>query len=61
MDRLIADEAFGLDEEKAARALAPERYIGCAAHQTEGYLERQVRPLLEQYRDRLKYSGKVDV
>ncbi len=61
MDRLIADEAFGLDEEKAARALSPERYIGCAAHQTEGYLERQVRPLLEQYKDRLKYSGKVDV
>ena len=53
MARLISDPDFHLDEEGAARAMDPSRYIGCAADQTEHYLETVVRPLLESEKDRL--------
>lgn len=61
IERLMRDEQMQLDEERAARALDPERYIGCAAHQTEAYLEESVRPLLKRWQNRLGASGRVTV
>ena len=61
IERLMQVEDLQLDEEKAARALDPERYIGCASHQTEVYLTDTVRPLLERCRNRLGATGRVMV
>lgn len=61
IERLSDDPSFDLDEEKASRALAPERYIGCAVHQTQTYLGEVVRPLLKRCSDRLGPTAEISV
>lgn len=47
IDRICADEAFGLRREEIERVLQPERYTGRSAEQVEEYLTQVIRPLLD--------------
>ena len=43
---LLADERFGLTEERLAEVLDVRKFVGCAPEQTEKFLENEVRPVL---------------
>ena len=44
---LLADERFGLTEERLAEVLDVRKFVGCAPEQTEKFIENEVRPVLE--------------
>ncbi|MBS7262978.1 MAG: adenylosuccinate lyase [Eubacteriales bacterium] len=49
LERIAADEAFGISMEKLQSMMAPENFTGCAARQTETYLTEVVEPVLARY------------
>ncbi len=57
ISRILADERFGLTEAEMSELIDPSTFTGCAEMQTEEYLENEVKPLLEKYKD----LGSADV
>jgi len=53
-ERIGADPAFPLSKEEIDAVLVPELYTGCAPMQTERYITRIVRPILDKYRSELQ-------
>ncbi len=49
LDRIAADEHFGVTKEELEALMKPELFIGCAAMQTEDFLAGTVRPTLARY------------
>jgi adenylosuccinate lyase len=49
MARIAADPAFPLSQESLTALLAPEKYTGRAAEQTERFLTHTVDPILAEY------------
>ena len=47
--RIAGDPMFGVTEEELGGILSPEKYIGCAALQTEDFLHSCVQPVLDHY------------
>ena len=47
LDLLAADPAFGMTLEELEKTMDPARYIGCAPHQVERYLNEVIRPILD--------------
>lgn len=61
LERIIADERFGLTEEEMAELTRPETFTGCAAMQTEEYLKNEIAPLLDSYKDLIGVDIKITV
>lgn len=51
LQRIAADEAFGVTLEELENILQPEKYTGRAKEQTEDFLSEFVAPVLEKYKD----------
>ena len=51
LQRIAADEAFGVTLEELENILQPEKYTGRAKEQTEDFLNEYVYPALEKYSD----------
>ena len=51
LQRIAADEAFGVTLEELENILQPEKYTGRAKEQTEDFLNENVKPVLEKYKD----------
>ena len=51
LERIAADEAFGVTLEELENILQPEKYTGRAPEQTADFLEEEVKPVLEKYSD----------
>lgn len=51
LQRIAADEAFGVTLEELENILQPEKYTGRAKEQTEDFLNEYVAPVLEKYKD----------
>ena len=51
LERIAADEAFGVTLEDLEKILEPERYTGRAKEQTEDFLKDEVQPILDKYSD----------
>ena len=51
LERIAADEAFGVTLEELENILQPEKYTGRAKEQTEDFLAECVAPVLEKYKD----------
>ncbi len=49
LERIAADEAFGVTLEDLEKILQPEKYTGRAKEQTEDFLKEEVAPILEKY------------
>lgn len=58
---IAADETFGVSLEEIKQSLDPSKYTGCAAHQTDRFLNENVRPVLERYKDMLGDKAEVKV
>lgn len=61
LERILADERFGLTEEEMAELTRPETFTGCAAMQTEEYLKNEIAPLLDSYKDLIGIDIKITV
>ncbi|MBQ3403871.1 MAG: adenylosuccinate lyase [Oscillospiraceae bacterium] len=61
LDRLKADERFGLNDEILDELLDIRKFIGLAPEQTESYLEQYVRPVLADNRGELSEESSVRV
>lgn len=51
LERILNDERFGLTVEEMNELTDPRTFTGCAEKQTVEYLEYEIKPLLEKYRD----------
>lgn len=51
LERIAADEAFGVTLEELEKILKPENYTGRAKEQTENFLNECIKPVLEKYAD----------
>ena len=51
LERIAADEAFGVTLEELEHILKPENYTGRAKEQTEDFLNECIEPVLEKYAD----------
>ena len=51
LERIAADEAFGVTLEELEHILKPENYTGRAKEQTEDFLNKCIKPVLEKYAD----------
>jgi adenylosuccinate lyase len=53
LDRIAADEAFGLTRQELQQALDPAAFIGRAPQQVDAFLREQVDPALARHKDAL--------
>ena len=51
VQRIAADETFGLTEEEILHILNPDHLCGRAVHQVEDFMNERVNPVLEKYKD----------
>ncbi len=61
LDLIAADPMFGTDREKLEKTMDPAKYTGRASYQVEKYLEKTVRPLLDDYKDELGIKADIKV
>ena len=61
LERIAGDPAFGVTLEQLESVLEPSRYVGRAPQQTAEFLEEEVAPVLEQYRDALGLEVEINV
>ncbi len=61
LELLMADERFGLTEERLEEILDIRKFVGCAPEQTAAFLETYIRPILEQNQEILGYKAEVNV
>ena len=61
LDRILADEAFGLTEEELKRLLDPTAFTGMAEAQCRSFLHEQVAPVLDADRNILNASAEINV
>ncbi|MBQ7464149.1 MAG: adenylosuccinate lyase, partial [Lachnospiraceae bacterium] len=60
--KLIADdENFGVTYEELESNLDPKKYVGCAPHQVERFLDEKVKPVLEKNRESLGVKAEIKV
>jgi adenylosuccinate lyase len=51
LQRIAADDAFGVTLEELEKILQPVKYTGRAKEQTEDFLNEEVKPVLDKYSD----------
>ncbi|QOX63442.1 adenylosuccinate lyase [Anoxybacterium hadale] len=59
LERIAADEVFGLSLEAIKDLLKPEDYIGRSADQTVELIEEYIKPIVDQYSDEI--GGEVEL
>ena len=61
LQRIAADEAFGVTLEELESILQPEKYTGRAKEQTKDFLAECVAPVLEKYKDVASDKPEINV
>ena len=61
LELIAADPAFNLTLEELQNTMDPARYVGCAPHQVDVFLEQTVNPLLEQNQESLGLKADIHV
>ena len=61
LERIAADEAFGVTLEELEKILKPENYTGRAKEQTEDFLNECIKPVLEKYADAESDKPEINV
>ena len=57
VDRIAKDETFGLSKEEILGILNPDNLCGRAKNQVTDFIEEQVNPILEKYKDLINTDG----
>ncbi|WP_410208959.1 adenylosuccinate lyase [Fusobacterium sp.] len=53
IERILNDKYFNLNKDRLLEILSPKNFIGFAPEQTEEFVNIEVKPVLERYKDRL--------
>lgn len=61
IERILNDKGFNLDKERLLEILAPKNFIGFAPEQTEEFVNIEIKPILEKYKDRLGMEAALRV
>ena len=61
LELIAADEMFGVSLDELEANLDPAKYIGCAPHQVERFINEDVKPVLDRYSDLLGAEAEVTV
>ena len=61
LQRIAADDAFGLSLDELKEAMKPERYVGRSARQVEVFLRDVIRPILDENKDSLGLKSEINV
>ena len=61
LERIAADETFGVTLDELKDILDPAKYVGRSPEQVTEFLEECVNPLLEQYKDELGVTVEINV
>ena len=61
IERIKADESFGLTESEIESSLEPEKFTGMAEYQCEKFVTETVKPLLESNQQRISVSAQINV
>lgn len=61
LELIAADEMFGVSLDELEANLDPAKYIGCAPHQVERFINEDVKPVLDRYSDLLGTEAEVTV
>ena len=61
LELIAADPAFGMSLEDLEKTMEPAKYIGCAPHQVERYLDEVIRPILDANKDLLGVEAQINV
>ncbi|HAQ62840.1 MAG TPA: adenylosuccinate lyase, partial [Ruminococcaceae bacterium] len=61
VDRIAADSAFGLTKEEILSHMKPESFVGRAPKQVAEFVENEVKPILERYKEDLGISVEINV
>ena len=61
LELIAADPAFGMSLEDLEKTMEPAKYIGCAPHQVERYLDGVIRPILDANKDLLGVEAQINV
>ena len=61
LELIAADPVFGMTLEDLEKTMEPSRYIGCAPHQVERYLNEVIRPVLDANKDILGVEAQINV
>ena len=57
LERIAADDAFGLDADSLSALLDPNLYIGRCPEQVTAFLLKEVKPLLDKYADDMQLAN----
>ena len=60
-ERIIGDDAFGMDEERLQALMDPSRFIGRAPEQVDRFLRESVQPVLQRHSDDIERLGAPEV
>ncbi len=61
LELIAADPAFNMSLEDLQAAMEPSRYVGRSREQVDSFLERAVRPILEENRELLGLKAQINV
>ena len=61
LERIAADPAFGMTIEELRAELVPQNFVGRAPQQVAQFLQNDVQPILERYRDLLGLEVEIKV
>lgn len=61
VDRIAADSMFSLTKEEILAEMKPEKFVGRAPEQVVEFIDAEVKPILEKYKDELGISVEINV
>ena len=61
LELIAADPAFHMTLDELKKSMEPARYIGCAPHQVERFLNEVIKPILEANKDILGQKAEINV
>ena len=61
LELLMADERFGLTEERIKEVLDLRKFVGCAPEQTEDFVRTYAKPVLEKNKELLGVAAEIKV
>ena len=61
IDRIAADEAFGLTKQEILSHMQPSAFVGRAPKQVEEFVACEVKPVLEKYKDDIGIKAVINV
>ena len=61
VDRIAADSMFSLTKEEIIAEMKPEKFVGRAPEQVVEFIDAEVKPILEKYKDELGISVEINV